>query len=69
MNNKDVFYFVLDAFKMAVLIWYVSPPTGQFKQYTPYQVSLFTVSHSKESQHLSSVIGYSRQGSELYCIV
>ncbi|XP_044036321.1 interleukin 12 receptor, beta 2a, like isoform X2 [Siniperca chuatsi] len=35
---------------------------GQFKKYTPYQVSLFTVSNSSEIHHLSSVIGYSFQG-------
>ncbi|KAM9346053.1 granulocyte colony-stimulating factor receptor-like [Symphorus nematophorus] len=35
---------------------------GQFKNYTPYQVSLFTVSHSSELHLLSSVIGYSLEG-------
>ncbi|XP_049925815.1 interleukin 12 receptor, beta 2a, like [Epinephelus moara] len=35
---------------------------GQYKKYTPYQVSLFTVSHSNEVHHLSSVIGYSLEG-------
>lgn len=34
---------------------------GHFKKYTPYQVSLFTVSHSGEVHHLSSKIGYSDQ--------
>ncbi|XP_031168540.1 interleukin 12 receptor, beta 2a, like isoform X1 [Sander lucioperca] len=35
---------------------------GQYTKYTPYQVSLFTVSHSNKVHHLSSVIGYSLQG-------
>ncbi|KAM7386737.1 hypothetical protein PAMA_009387 [Pampus argenteus] len=35
---------------------------GQFKKYTPYQVSLFTESHNGEWHHHSSVIGYSLQG-------
>ncbi|XP_041813929.1 interleukin 12 receptor, beta 2a, like [Chelmon rostratus] len=35
---------------------------GQFKKYTPFQVSLFTVSHSSKVLHLSSVTGYSLQG-------
>lgn len=43
------------------LFWPVSPPIGQFQEYTPYQVSLFTVSHENEVRHLSSVIGYSLQ--------
>ncbi|XP_068193973.1 interleukin 12 receptor, beta 2a, like [Antennarius striatus] len=34
---------------------------GQFTKYTPYQVSLFTVSYRGEVHHLLSVIGYSRQ--------
>lgn len=47
----------------------MSPPTGQFKKYTPFQVSLFTVSHSSKVLHLSSVTGYSLQGSKYLCIV
>lgn len=35
---------------------------GQYEWHKPYQVSLFTVSHSNEVHHLSSVIGYSLQG-------
>ncbi|XP_056264003.1 interleukin 12 receptor, beta 2a, like isoform X2 [Pseudoliparis swirei] len=35
---------------------------GQYRKYTPYQVSLFTVSDSSEVRHLSSAIGYSLQG-------
>ncbi|XP_047428092.1 interleukin 12 receptor, beta 2a, like [Mugil cephalus] len=35
---------------------------GQFKNHTPYQVSLFAVSHNGEVHQLSSVIGYSHQG-------
>ncbi|KAF1379394.1 hypothetical protein PFLUV_G00175610 [Perca fluviatilis] len=35
---------------------------GQYTKYKPYQVSLFTVSHSNKVHHLSSVIGYSLQG-------
>ncbi|XP_074513020.1 interleukin 12 receptor, beta 2a, like isoform X2 [Sebastes fasciatus] len=35
---------------------------GQYEWYKPYQVSLFTVSHSNKVHHLSSVIGYSLQG-------
>ncbi|KAM7372109.1 hypothetical protein PAMP_009303 [Pampus punctatissimus] len=35
---------------------------GQFKKYTPYQVSLFSESHNGECHYLSSVIGYSLQG-------
>ncbi|XP_068605903.1 interleukin 12 receptor, beta 2a, like, partial [Brachionichthys hirsutus] len=34
---------------------------GQFKKYTPYQVSLFTISYSGDVHHLLSVIGYSLQ--------
>ncbi|KAM8844278.1 interleukin 12 receptor, beta 2a, like isoform 1-T1 [Spinachia spinachia] len=36
---------------------------GPFEKYTAYQVSLFTVSNSNKVHHLSSVIGYSFQGS------
>ncbi|XP_059204669.1 interleukin 12 receptor, beta 2a, like isoform X2 [Centropristis striata] len=36
--------------------------TGEYKKYTPYQVSLFSVSHTREVHHLSSLIGYSVQG-------
>ncbi|XP_070837676.1 interleukin 12 receptor, beta 2a, like [Chaetodon trifascialis] len=35
---------------------------GRFEHYTPYQVSLFTVSHSREVLHLSTVTGYSLEG-------
>ncbi|XP_068574967.1 interleukin 12 receptor, beta 2a, like [Cebidichthys violaceus] len=35
---------------------------GRYKKYTPFQVSLFTLSHSSKVHHLSSVIGYSLQG-------
>ncbi|XP_056258620.1 interleukin 12 receptor, beta 2a, like [Seriola aureovittata] len=35
---------------------------GPFKKVTPFQVSLFSVSHSLEVHHLSSVIGYSLEG-------
>ncbi|XP_042360621.1 interleukin 12 receptor, beta 2a, like [Plectropomus leopardus] len=35
---------------------------GQYKKNTPYQVSLFTISHSSKVHHLSSVIGYSLEG-------
>nr|XP_043906260.1 interleukin-12 receptor subunit beta-2-like [Solea senegalensis] len=35
---------------------------GNFKKYTPYQVSLFSLSHDKNVRHLSSVIGYSLEG-------
>ncbi|XP_070778526.1 interleukin 12 receptor, beta 2a, like [Enoplosus armatus] len=35
---------------------------GQFKKYTPYQVSLFTVSCSNKTHHLLSLLGYSLQG-------
>ncbi|XP_034395332.1 interleukin 12 receptor, beta 2a, like isoform X2 [Cyclopterus lumpus] len=35
---------------------------GRYRKYTPYQVSLFTVSHSSKVHHLSSAIGYSLQG-------
>lgn len=65
----NVFYVVLDAFKMAVLLGCVSPPAGHFKNYTAYQVSLITVSHSGECHRISSVIEYSGQGSKLFCIV
>ncbi|XP_033945011.1 interleukin 12 receptor, beta 2a, like [Pseudochaenichthys georgianus] len=36
---------------------------GQYKKYTPYQVSLFTISHGSEVHHISSVIRYSLEGS------
>ncbi|XP_029294568.1 interleukin 12 receptor, beta 2a, like isoform X2 [Cottoperca gobio] len=36
---------------------------GRYTKYTPYKVSLFTLSHSREVHHLSSVIGYSLEGS------
>ncbi|KAL3053893.1 hypothetical protein OYC64_006255 [Pagothenia borchgrevinki] len=36
---------------------------GQYKKYTPYQVSLFTLSHGSEVHHISSVIRYSLEGS------
>ncbi|XP_032394305.1 interleukin 12 receptor, beta 2a, like isoform X1 [Etheostoma spectabile] len=35
---------------------------GNYTKYTPFQVSLFTVSHSSKVHHQSSVIGYSLQG-------
>nr|XP_019958364.1 PREDICTED: interleukin-6 receptor subunit beta-like isoform X2 [Paralichthys olivaceus] len=35
---------------------------GQFNKYTPFQVSLFSISHSMTVRHLSSVIGYSHEG-------
>ncbi|XP_018527468.1 interleukin 12 receptor, beta 2a, like [Lates calcarifer] len=36
---------------------------GQFKKHTPFKVSLFTVSsHSRKIHHLSSVFGYSLEG-------
>ncbi|XP_035471460.2 interleukin 12 receptor, beta 2a, like isoform X1 [Scophthalmus maximus] len=35
---------------------------GQFKKYTPFQVSLFKVSHRRNVHHLSSSIGYSVEG-------
>ncbi|XP_061892507.1 leukemia inhibitory factor receptor-like isoform X1 [Entelurus aequoreus] len=35
---------------------------GHFEKYTPYQVSLFKVTPNGQSQHFSSVIGYSHQG-------
>lgn len=47
----------------------VSPLTGQFKNYTPYQVSLFTVSQASEVRHLSSVIGYSLQRRKYSCVL
>lgn len=52
-------WFVLDALKLGC----VSPPTGQFEKCTPYQVSLFIVSHNQSHPH-SSVIAYSVQGSK-----
>ncbi|XP_026181536.1 interleukin 12 receptor, beta 2a, like [Mastacembelus armatus] len=46
---------------------------GPFKEHTPYQVSLFTVSQSSEVTHISSVIGYSVEGTaprvELFKVV
>ncbi|XP_071330011.1 interleukin 12 receptor, beta 2a, like isoform X2 [Trachinotus anak] len=36
---------------------------GQFKKGTPFKVSLFSVSRSLEVHHLSSVVGYSHEGS------
>lgn len=49
-------------------IWSVSPPTGQFKNYTAYQVSLFTLSNSTEVRHISSALGYSLQKGICLCV-
>ncbi|XP_054615193.1 interleukin-6 receptor subunit beta-like isoform X2 [Dunckerocampus dactyliophorus] len=38
---------------------------GHFEKSTPYQVSLFKVTHNGQSQHVSSVIEYSHQGTPL----
>ncbi|XP_034046165.1 interleukin 12 receptor, beta 2a, like isoform X2 [Thalassophryne amazonica] len=35
---------------------------GRFAKYTPYLVSLFTISHNFKAQQLSSAIGYSLEG-------
>ncbi|XP_063759628.1 interleukin 12 receptor, beta 2a, like isoform X3 [Eleginops maclovinus] len=36
---------------------------GHYKKYTPYRVSLFTLSHGSEVHHISSVTRYSIEGS------
>lgn len=52
---------------LAALCWPLSPPTGHFKKYTAYRVSLFAVSHGNKVHHLSSVIGYSLQKG-IFCV-
>ena len=49
-------------FIKTVSVWCVSPPTGRFKKYTRYLVSLLAVSNSNEVYQLSTAIGYSVQG-------
>lgn len=50
------------------LLMSMSPSSGSFENYTAYQVSLFAVSHSSNAHHISSVMGYSLQGSMCFSI-
>lgn len=68
-NLYTEFWWFLAVFKMANLLCCVSPPTGQFKNYKPYQVSLFEVLHNGKVHYLLSAIGYSLQRSKYLCIV